>query len=264
MAKAATSKAKAAAKAPAKKAASAIKRATTAEPAKLMAQGEPGRISQVIGAVVDVEFDSDLPPILNALETLNGGNRLVLEVAQHLGENTVRCVAMDTSEGLVRGQQVYNTGSPITVPVGAETLGRIMNVIGDPVDEAGPIVTASRRAIHQDAPAYVDQSTEAQILVTGIKVVDLLAPMRAAANGLFGGALARRADQERSTTSPSACGTRLRRRASARAKATTFTRDDQSASTRSAMHGSTEVEIALVFGLMNEPPGARARSPCRA
>src|SRR5690606_25051916 len=148
-----------------------------------------GKISQVIGAVVDVEFTDNLPAILNALEADNGGNRLILEVAQHLGENTVRCIAMDTSEGLVRGQAVYDTGSPITVPVGDETLGRIMNVIGEPVDEAGPVKTKARRAIHQDAPDYVDQSTEAQILVTGIKVVDLLAPYaRGGKIGLFGGA----------------------------------------------------------------------------
>jgi hypothetical protein len=134
-----------------------------------------GKITQVIGAVVDVQFDGDLPAILNALETTNGGNRLVLEVAQHLGESTVRTVAMDTSEGLVRGQDVIDTGQPISVPVGDETLGRIINVIGEPVDEAGPVKTKERRAIHQPAPAYTEQSTEAQILVTGIKVVDLLA-----------------------------------------------------------------------------------------
>src|SRR6516164_4771183 len=135
-----------------------------------------GKITQVIGAVVDVQFEEHLPPILNALETQNGGNRLVLEVAQHLGESTVRTIAMDTTEGLVRGQQVSDTGQPIAVPVGDETLGRIINVVGDPVDEAGPVKTAQKRAIHQPAPAYVEQSTEAQILVTGIKVVDLLAP----------------------------------------------------------------------------------------
>ncbi len=135
-----------------------------------------GRVTQVMGAVVDVQFDGALPAILNALETDNHGNRLVLEVAQHLGENTVRTVAMDISEGLVRGQPVRDTGAPISVPVGDETLGRIMNVTGQSVDEAGPIVTAQSRAIHQPAPAYVDQATEAQILVTGIKVVDLLAP----------------------------------------------------------------------------------------
>src|SRR5919108_61000 len=117
-----------------------------------------GRITQVIGAVVDVKFDDHLPAILNALETTNRGNRLVLEVAQHLGESTVRTVAMDTSEGLVRGQEVTDTGSPIAVPVGDETLGRIMNVIGEPVDEAGPIKTNATRAIHQNAPSYTDQS----------------------------------------------------------------------------------------------------------
>src|SRR5690349_13086452 len=135
-----------------------------------------GKITQVIGAVVDVQFEGNLPAILNALETTNGGNRLVLEVAQHLGESTVRTIAMDTSEGLVRGQEVTDTGGPIAVPVGDETLGRIINVIGEPVDEAGPVPTQTRRAIHQPAPEYTDQSTEAEILVTGIKVVDLLAP----------------------------------------------------------------------------------------
>src|SRR5215470_10750334 len=148
-----------------------------------------GRITQVIGAVVDVQFDEHLPAILNALETNNQGSRLVLEVAQHLGEATVRTVAMDTSEGLVRGQEVTDTGQAIAVPVGDGTLGRIMNVIGEPVDEAGPIPMDSRRAIHQPTPAYVDQSTEAQILVTGIKVVDLLAPYAKGGKiGLFGGA----------------------------------------------------------------------------
>src|SRR3954471_11316158 len=118
-----------------------------------------GRITQVIGAVVDVQFDGHLPEILNALETTNGGNRLVLEVAQQLGESTVRCIAMDTSEGLVRGQPVTDTGAPISVPVGVGTLGRIMNVIGEPVDEAGPIVGEGTRAIHQPAPSYTHQST---------------------------------------------------------------------------------------------------------
>src|SRR5262245_58222769 len=148
-----------------------------------------GHITQVIGAVVDVQFEGHLPAILNALETKNQGNRLVLEVAQHLGESTVRTIAMDVSEGLVRGQEVADTGAPISVPVGDETLGRIINVVGDPVDEAGPVVTKHKRAIHQDAPAYTEQSTEAQILVTGIKVVDLLAPYAKGGKiGLFGGA----------------------------------------------------------------------------
>src|ERR1700749_179625 len=135
-----------------------------------------GHITQVIGAVVDVHFEEGLPPILNALETTNQGNRLVLEVAQHLGESTVRTVAMDTSEGLVRGQEVKDTGAPISVPVGPGLLGGIINVIGEPVDEAGPVKGDSLRAIHQPAPAYTDQSTEAAIQVTGIKVVDLLGP----------------------------------------------------------------------------------------
>src|SRR5690349_15437003 len=135
-----------------------------------------GHITQVIGAVVDVQFEGELPEILNALETSNQGQRLVLEVAQHLGESTVRTIAMDTSEGLVRGQEVTNTGQPISVPVGEGTLGRIINVVGDPVDEAGPVPHTERRAIHQPAPLFTDQATEAEILITGIKVVDLLAP----------------------------------------------------------------------------------------
>ena len=148
-----------------------------------------GHITQVIGAVVDVKFDGHLPEILNALETENGGSRLVLEVAQHLGENSVRCIAMDVSEGLTRGQPVRDTGAPITVPVGEATLGRIMNVIGESVDELGPIVATNHRAIHQPAPSYAEQATEAQILVTGIKVVDLLAPYAKGGKiGLFGGA----------------------------------------------------------------------------
>jgi F-type H+-transporting ATPase subunit beta len=148
-----------------------------------------GKIHQVTGAVVDVHFADQLPEILNALETTNHGNRLVLEVAQHLGENTVRTIAMDSTEGLVRGQEVVDTGSPIAVPVGDETLGRIMNVIGEPVDEAGPIKTKATRAIHQPSPTFEDQATEAQILVTGIKVVDLLAPYAKGGKiGLFGGA----------------------------------------------------------------------------
>jgi F-type H+-transporting ATPase subunit beta len=148
-----------------------------------------GKIRQVLGAVIDVQFEQKLPEILNALETTNGGSRLVLEVAQHLGENTVRAIAMDSTEGLVRGQEVIDTGSPIQVPVGEETLGRIMNVIGEPVDEVGPIKTNAVRAIHQPAPTFADQATEAQILVTGIKVVDLLAPYAKGGKiGLFGGA----------------------------------------------------------------------------
>ena len=148
-----------------------------------------GKVRQVTGAVVDVQFDGELPAILNALETKNHGNRLVLEVAQHLGENTVRTIAMDSTEGLVRGQEVSDTGGPIMVPVGDETLGRIINVIGEPIDEAGPIGSKSTRAIHQPTPSFAEQATEAQILVTGIKVVDLLAPYAKGGKiGLFGGA----------------------------------------------------------------------------
>src|SRR5436190_15105087 len=153
------------------------------------ATNQIGRITQVIGAVVDVQFEGELPAILNALETMNGNNRLVLEVAQHLGESTVRTIAMDISEGLVRGQEVTDTGLPIAVPVGDGTLGRIINVVGEPVDEAGPVPHTETRAIHQNAPAYTEQSTESQILITGIKVVDLLAPYAKGGKiGLFGGA----------------------------------------------------------------------------
>jgi len=135
-----------------------------------------GKITQVIGAVVDVQFEDNLPEILNALATDNNGNRLILEVAQHLGENTVRAIAMDATEGLVRGASVEDTGAPIQVPVGKATLGRILNVTGDPVDEKGPVETQETRGIHGDAPDFAAQSTETEILTTGIKVIDLLAP----------------------------------------------------------------------------------------
>jgi F-type H+/Na+-transporting ATPase subunit beta len=155
----------------------------------MAAANQTGRITQVIGAVVDVQFEGHLPAILNSLETKNGNNRLVLEVAQHLGESTVRAIAMDTTEGLVRGQEVTDTNAPITVPVGEGTLGRIINVIGEPIDEAGPVKSDTRRPIHANAPEYTEQSTEAEILVTGIKVVDLLAPYAKGGKiGLFGGA----------------------------------------------------------------------------
>jgi F-type H+-transporting ATPase subunit beta len=144
--------------------------------APVLNQTTNGTISQVIGAVVDVSFEGELPAILNALETDNNGQRLVLEVAQHLGENTVRTIAMDTTEGLTRGQPVNDTGSQITVPVGPKTLGRIVNVIGEPIDERGPVNSDMSMPIHAEAPPFVDQSTDAAILITGIKVVDLLAP----------------------------------------------------------------------------------------
>jgi F-type H+-transporting ATPase subunit beta len=158
-------------------------------PAISFGTNNTGRISQVIGAVVDVTFDGELPAILNALETRNGENRLVLEVAQHLGEGTVRTIAMDATEGLTRGQEVSDTGTQIRVPVGPRTLGRILNVIGEPIDERGPIDSDLTAPIHAKAPDFVDQSTEASILVTGIKVIDLLAPYaRGGKIGLFGGA----------------------------------------------------------------------------
>ena len=148
-----------------------------------------GKISQIIGAVIDVTFDSDLPEIYTALETNNDGNKLVLEVAQHLGEGIVRTIAMDSTEGLKRGDAVVNTGAPILVPVGPETLGRIINVIGQPIDEKGEVKTKDKWPIHRQAPKFTDQSTETEMLVTGIKVIDLLAPYAKGGKvGLFGGA----------------------------------------------------------------------------
>src|SRR3569833_3099292 len=231
--------------------------------------GKPiGRVSQVIGAVVDVTFDGHLPAILNALETDNNGNRLVLEVAQHLGENAVRTIAMDTTEGLVRGAPVTDTGAPISVPVGDETLGRIMNVIGEPVDEAGPVKTASRRAIHQDAPSFTDQASEAQILVTGIKVVDLIAPYaRGGKIGLFGGAgvgktvliqelINNVAKAHGGYSVFAGVGERTR-------EGNDLYHEMIESGVNKDPHennGSTAgSKCALVFGQMNEPPGARAR-----
>ena len=175
---------------PRKKPTKAATSATGSGPANISASSNLlGRVSQVIGAVVDVAFEGDLPPILSALVTDNGGNRLVLEVAQHLGENVVRTIAMDSTDGLTRGQAVTATGSQIRVPVGPKTLGRIMNVIGEPIDELGPIGSDMTAPIHAEAPPFVDQSTEASILVTGIKVIDLLAPYAKGGKiGLFGGA----------------------------------------------------------------------------
>jgi F-type H+-transporting ATPase subunit beta len=227
-----------------------------------------GRISQIIGAVVDVEFEGKLPAILNALETDNNGVRTILEVAQHLGENTVRTIAMDTTEGMVRGQGVSDLGEPITVPVGDETLGRIMNVIGEPIDEAGPVKTKVRRSIHQDAPSFVDQNPEAEILVTGIKVVDLLAPYaRGGKIGLFGGAGVGKTVliQELINNVAKAHGGY-----SVFAGVGERTREGndlyyemiESGVNKDPKenNGSTEgSKCSLVFGQMNEPPGARAR-----
>jgi F-type H+-transporting ATPase subunit beta len=227
-----------------------------------------GKITQVIGAVVDVQFEGHLPAILNALETTNGGNRLVLEVAQHLGESTVRTVAMDTSEGLVRGQAVTDTGQPIAVPVGDECLGRIINVVGDPVDEAGPVKTAQKRAIHQDAPPYTDQSTEAEILVTGIKVVDLLAPYAKGGKiGLFGGAgvgktvlimelINNVAKAHGGYSVFAGVGERTREGNDLYHEMIESGVNKDPKKNNGSAAGS---KCALVYGQMNEPPGARAR-----
>jgi F-type H+/Na+-transporting ATPase subunit beta len=225
-----------------------------------------GKITQVIGAVVDVQFEDHLPAILNALETQNGGNRLVLEVAQHLGESTVRTIAMDSSEGLVRGQEVTDTGQPIAVPVGPGLLGRIINVIGDPVDEAGPVKAETKRAIHQNAPAYTDQSTEAQILVTGIKVVDLLAPYAKGGKiGLFGGAgvgktvlimelINNVAKAHGGYSVFAGVGERTREGNDL------YHEMIESGVNKDPHKGSVDgSKCALVYGQMNEPPGARAR-----
>jgi F-type H+-transporting ATPase subunit beta len=226
-----------------------------------------GRVTQVIGPVVDVKFDGHLPEILNALETTNRGNRLVLEVAQHLGESSVRCIAMDISDGLVRGQEVTDTGVPIAVPVGDATLGRIMNVVGEPVDEAGPIKGEALRAIHQPTPAYVDQSTEAQILVTGIKVIDLLAPYAKGGKvGLFGGAgvgktvliqelINNVAKTHGGYSVFAGVGERTREGNDL------YHEFIESKVNADPHHPDPNVKskCALVFGQMNEPPGARAR-----
>jgi F-type H+/Na+-transporting ATPase subunit beta len=223
---------------------------------------QTGRITQVIGAVVDVQFEGHLPAILNAIETKNGGNRLVLEVAQHLGESTVRTIAMDTTEGLVRGQEVTDTGNPIMVPVGAGTLGRIINVIGEPIDEAGPVESEGLRAIHQEAPLYTDQSTDAEILVTGIKVVDLLAPYAKGGKiGLFGGAGVGKTVliQELINNVAKAHGGY-----SVFAGVGERTREGndlyhEMIESKVIIPDGPGSKAALVYGQMNEPPGARAR-----
>ncbi len=225
-----------------------------------------GKVTQVIGAVVDVHFDGELPAILNALETRNGQIRLVLEVAQHLGESTVRTVAMDSTEGLVRGQEVKDTGRPISIPVGPGTLGRIINVIGEPIDEAGPVKGVEMRPIHADAPKFTEQSTEAQILLTGIKVVDLLAPYaRGGKIGLFGGAgvgktvliqelINNVAKKHGGYSVFAGVGERTREGNDL------YHEMIESGVNKDPKKGSTEgSKCALIFGQMNEPPGARAR-----
>ena len=222
-----------------------------------------GKVTQVIGAVVDVHFEGDLPPILNALETDNQGRRLVLEVAQHLGENTVRTIAMDATEGLVRGQEVTDTGGPISVPVGDATLGRILNVIGEPVDEKGPVKAAEVRAIHQDAPEFREQSTESEILVTGIKVVDLLAPYSKGGKiGLFGGAGVGKTVLIMELINNIA---KVHSGYSVFAGVGERTREGNDLYHEMIESGVInpekleESKVALVYGQMNEPPGARMR-----
>lgn len=222
-----------------------------------------GHITQVMGAVVDVQFGDQLPPILNALECENEGNRLVLEVAQHLGEATVRTIAMDSTEGLVRGAQVNDTGQPISVPVGRATLGRIINVIGEPIDDRGPIETDLRRPIHAPAPEFVDQSTDAEILVTGIKVIDLLTPYAKGGKiGLFGGA---------GVGKTVIIMELINNIAKAHGGFSVFagvgerTREGNDLYHEMIESGviktgkGEESKAALVYGQMNEPPGARAR-----
>ena len=227
-----------------------------------MARNIVGTITQVISAVVDVRFEGDLPPILNALHLENHGKLLVLEVAQHLGESTVRTIAMDSTDGLVRGQEVADTGGPITVPVGPETLGRVMNVIGEAIDERGPIETKMRSPIHRPAPPLTDQSTEAEILVTGIKVIDLLEPYpKGGKVGLFGGA---------GVGKTVIIMELINNIAKAHGGYSVFagvgerTREGNDLYNEMIESGVIKLDgkgskAALVFGQMNEPPGARAR-----
>jgi F-type H+-transporting ATPase subunit beta len=231
-----------------------------------MATNNIGTITQITGAVVDVHFDADLPNILNALRVESGGRKLVLEVAQHLGESEVRTVAMDTTDGLVRGDKAVDTGGPIAMPVGPETLGRILNVIGEPVDERGPVNNKHTLPIHREAPKFVEQSTEAQILMTGIKVVDLLQPYAKGGKiGLFGGAgvgktvvimelINNIAKAHGGVSVFAGVGERTREgndlyHEMIESKVIMLNEDGS----------TTGSKVALVYGQMNEPPGARAR-----
>lgn len=230
-----------------------------------MAKNNVGRVTQVLGAVVDVQFEGELPYIQNALNVKNGDNTLVLEVAQELGERTVRTIAMDSTDGLVRGSEVVDTGAPISVPVGPETLGRILNVIGEPIDERGPVNTQQRYAIHRAAPTFEEQATSAEILVTGIKVVDLLAPyLKGGKIGLFGGAgvgktvliqelINNIAKAHGGVSVFAGVGERTR-------EGNDLYHEMIDAGVIKLGDGTTEgSKVALVYGQMNEPPGARAR-----
>ena len=222
-----------------------------------------GKITQVIGAVVDVQFEEHLPEILNALTTDNNGKKLVLEVAQHLGENTVRTIAMDASEGLVRGQEVIDTEGPISVPVGNATLGRILNVVGEPVDEQGPVKAKETRAIHQSAPAFNEQSTESEVLVTGIKVIDLLAPYSKGGKiGLFGGAGVGKTVLIMELINNIAkvhSGFSVFAGVGERTREGNDLYHEMIESNVIKPDNLEESQVALVYGQMNEPPGARAR-----
>ncbi|MBS0124771.1 F0F1 ATP synthase subunit beta [Thetidibacter halocola] len=222
-----------------------------------------GKITQVIGAVVDVQFEDHLPEILNALNTENQGKKLVLEVAQHLGENTVRTIAMDATEGLVRGQEVVDTGSPISVPVGTATLGRILNVVGEPVDEGGPVEADEYRPIHAEAPAFSEQSTESEILVTGIKVIDLLAPYSKGGKiGLFGGAGVGKTVLIMELINNIAkvhSGYSVFAGVGERTREGNDLYHEMIESNVIKPDNLSESQVALVYGQMNEPPGARAR-----
>ncbi|MDG1280674.1 MAG: F0F1 ATP synthase subunit beta [Pseudorhodobacter sp.] len=222
-----------------------------------------GKITQVIGAVVDVQFEGDLPAILNALETDNNGKKLVLEVAQHLGESTVRTIAMDATEGLVRGAVVTDTEAPISVPVGEGTLGRILNVTGEPVDEKGPVTAKETRSIHGQAPSFSEQSTATEILVTGIKVIDLLAPYTKGGKiGLFGGAGVGKTVLIMELINNIA---KVHSGVSVFAGVGERTREGNDLYHEMIESGVivpddlTKSKIALVYGQMNEPPGARMR-----
>src|SRR3954447_4869996 len=220
------------------------------------ATNNKGRISQVIGAVVDVSFEGELPEILSALETDNNGSRLVLEVAQHLGQSTVRTIGMDSTDGLTRGQEVTDTGSQIRVPVGPKTLGRIMNVIGEPIDERGPIGATDSAPIHAEAPLFVDQSTDNSILVTGIKVIDLLAPYAKGGKiGLFGGAGVGKTVLIQELINNIAKG---HGGTSVFAGVGERSREGNDLWLEITESGVIE-KTMLVFGQMNEPPGARMR-----
>jgi F-type H+-transporting ATPase subunit beta len=228
-----------------------------------MAEKAVGRITQVIGAVVDVQFDGHLPEILNALETDNNGRRLILEVAQHLGESTVRTIAMDGTDGLVRGGRVTDTGGAISVPVGDATLGRILNVIGEPVDEKGEVAATEFRPIHASAPDFAAQSTETEILVTGIKVIDLLAPYSKGGKiGLFGGAGVGKTVLIQELINNIA---KVHSGYSVFAGVGERTREGNDLYHEFIESGViniddlTKSKVALVYGQMNEPPGARAR-----